>query len=254
MKLFKKLIKKLLRSIVATDSQAGEDMVVEFLFKNKIRNKDFRYLDIGANHPKDLNNTYRFYKQGCHGVLIEPDAALCDNLKNIRPRDIVLNMGIGFSDTEERAEFYVMSASELNTFSKEQAEQIIKFPDAIGKHSLKEIRLVDLVPINNILEKYGPFNFMSIDIEGLDYQVLSKVDFAKYSPTCICVESATVKNNKIDHTIAKDIKQLLQQNGYELYLSNIINGIYIKSEYLANLSKPYSRYIKYKFKLAGRVF
>lgn len=254
MKLFKKLIKKLLRSIVATDSQAGEDMVVEFLFKNKIRNKEFRYLDIGANHPKNLNNTYRFYKQGCHGVLIEPDAALCENLKNIRPGDIILNMGIGFSDIEEKAEFYVMSASELNTFSKEQVGQILESPEIIGQQVLKEVRLVDLIPINNILEKYGPFDFMSIDIEGLDYQVLSKVDFAKHSPTCICVESATIKANKVDHDIAKNITQLLEQNGYELYTSNIINGIYIKSEYLANLSKPYSCYINYKFKLAGRIF
>jgi len=49
-----------------------------------------RYCDIGANHPRTLNNTFALYQRGASGVLVEPDPDLCGALRKERPRDTVI--------------------------------------------------------------------------------------------------------------------------------------------------------------------
>jgi glycosyltransferase involved in cell wall biosynthesis len=54
-------------------SQCGEDIIIDFLL-TWLKIKNPTYLDIGANDPVKLSNTYYFYKKGSRGVLIEPDS------------------------------------------------------------------------------------------------------------------------------------------------------------------------------------
>ena len=75
-------------------SQAGEDLIVKFTLQF-LGIPSITYLDIGANHPVRLNNTYLFYLRGCKGVLVEPNASLCERLRAVRPRDTTLAAGIG---------------------------------------------------------------------------------------------------------------------------------------------------------------
>lgn len=53
------------------------------------------YIDVGANHPTDISNTYLLYRNNYNGYLIEPNPELCNLLKVFRPKDKVLNIGIG---------------------------------------------------------------------------------------------------------------------------------------------------------------
>jgi len=75
-------------------AQAGEDMIVN-LFFGHLKIKDISYLDIGAYDPILINNTYFFYTQGYRGVLVEPNVAMCEKLRAVRPRDTTLEAGIG---------------------------------------------------------------------------------------------------------------------------------------------------------------
>ena len=79
------------------------------------------YLDIGANDPIMLNNTYLFYLRGCNGVLVEPNAALCERLRAVRPRDTTLTAGIGVTAARE-ADYFIMTNPALNTFSREEVD------------------------------------------------------------------------------------------------------------------------------------
>ena len=60
-------------------SQLGEDLIIEFVF-NGIGINKINYLDIGAHHPIEINNTYLFYLKGSYGVLIEPDPYFVEDL------------------------------------------------------------------------------------------------------------------------------------------------------------------------------
>src|SRR5947208_479267 len=83
---------------VASYSQSGEDLVASFLFDYIMKLDKPSYMDVGACHPTIHNNTYLFYLRGARGVLVEPNVAMIPSLKETRPGDTVLNIGIGVTD------------------------------------------------------------------------------------------------------------------------------------------------------------
>ena len=90
---------------------------------------------------------------------------------------------------ETEADFYVFDEhSQLNTFSKEWADKYIA---EYGPAILKEVVKMPLVNINRVLEEHfqaGPHIF-SIDVEGLDYDILKTLDFERFRPSLFCVET-----------------------------------------------------------------
>jgi hypothetical protein len=136
-------------------AQSGEDLILSHLFAKLGIDKP-NYLDIGANDPKFISNTYKFYRKGSMGILVEPNPIICKLLKKKRPRDIVLNFGVGINNIS-KAKFYLFpkDSNGLSTFSEKDAmywqEVGMK---GHGKIYFEDIIEVDLVPINDILRKY----------------------------------------------------------------------------------------------------
>jgi FkbM family methyltransferase len=190
-------------------AQFGEDLVAAGLLAALGVEKP-SYLDIGAYEPIRSNNTYLFHRRGGRGILVEPNVALTDKLKRKRPGDTVLGAGIGTSDVAE-ADYYVLSDDELNTFDKEQAERLTRETTT----KLLKVVKMPLLNINRVIaEHFGGSapDFLSIDIEGLDFAVLKTLDFARFRPKVICAETlitATTKHNP-------DTLALLAANNYEL--------------------------------------
>ena len=123
----KNLFRKVVNKWVLPDSQliyaqSGEDIIMAHLFY-KLDIAHPSYLDIGANHPAFISNTYYFYTRGSKGVCIEPNPHLYKKIKSMRPRDTVINAGIGI-DNQETADFYLFPAyaDGLGTFSKAEAD------------------------------------------------------------------------------------------------------------------------------------
>ena len=73
-------------------AQSGEDMIISYVlhFLQKPIS-EVTYLDLGANHAKELSNTYHFYQMGAKGVLLEANPELIHELEQVRSRDIILN-------------------------------------------------------------------------------------------------------------------------------------------------------------------
>jgi len=207
-------------------SQCGEDLIVDFLLTWILGIKNPSYLDIGAHHPYSLNNTYLFYKRGLTGVNIEPDPKLFSYLAKMRPKDVNINKGVGSNTKNEIADFYIMSSRALNTFSKEEAERISKSATI----KIDEIKQIELVNINDILAKYYSdklLDFLTIDVEGLDLQILKSIDFGKYKPNVICVE--TIQFNEAN--IIKKQQSIIDfviANGYFNYADTSINTIFAR--------------------------
>jgi FkbM family methyltransferase len=203
-------------------SQCGEDMILYFILENLNINQ-LNYLDIGTNDPKNLNNTYFFYKyKKANGVLVEPNPALAARLKAERPRDILYNCGIGYNNKEEFADYYLMDWHEFNTFSKEIAHETQEFYK--GKNNIVKVEKIKLIGINQILEKHFSkgLDLLSIDVEGLDLAILKSMDFNKYKPKVICVETKVV-----DIKNSPEISVFLIGKGYKLHSQTPINGIFV---------------------------
>lgn len=201
-------------------SQCGEDLLVAFVLELIHGSRPQRYLDVGANHPFHLSNTALLYAKGGVGILVEPDPYYANLLRNKRPRDKVLQNGVHFSG-EERADFFVMDSPTLSTFSRQEMERYI----SMG-HQLSNTLPVELKNINAILEVSGELDFMNLDIEGLDKAILEMVDWKKYRPTCICVETLTYDTQQEPRKL-NDIIELMLAQDYILYADTFINSIFV---------------------------
>ena len=216
-----------------TFSQYGEDLIM-LGFISKFKVKNITYLDIGANEPIRLNNTYNLYLRGYSGVLVEPNADLCTNLKNTRSRDKVLNFGIS-NNNEAEADYYMFGAnnSVYNTFSKESA--VITENEGIP---IKKIIKVQLKDINDVISENfsGSPTILSLDVEGLDEVILRKLDFDKYQPLLICVETV---NFSLKNEVFKinSILDFLTSKGYFIYADTNLNTIFCSRKLLDTLVK-----------------
>lgn len=231
----KKFIRKAVFSVIkppvqpASYSQAGEDAVLRNLFKDYGKSK-ITYLDLGTNHPTYGNNTYLFYLKGSTGVCVEADATLIGRIKNMRPKDHVIHAGVSIGGAA-KAEFYIFNKPAYNTFDKTEAD------NRIAQSVLKLIRVdqVPLITINKLIrENFNPYpDFISIDIEGLDLDVLKTLDFEKYPIPVICVETCTYSTN---HIRPKDISILdfMRTKGYDVYADTYINTIFVNSNWFYN--------------------
>lgn len=191
-------------------SQRGEDLIVDGIFQGK---KTGFYVDIGANHPTFLSNTKRFYDRGWHGINIEPNPELYQLLRAERPRDVNLNIGIG--SRSGTFEFNILSTHTNSSFiTKDAIRNCLAYDDKI----VKKIPIV-MRTLSDVLAGVGEIDFMSIDTEGNEMDVLKSNDWAKHSPKVLIVE---IENNYA-------IPGYLNGLGYELVYSNLCNGIFVRT-------------------------
>jgi FkbM family methyltransferase len=205
-------------------SGAGEDRFVlawlQVVYGLQDASK-IRYCDIGAAHPKNLNNTFALYCRGASGVLVEPDPDQAAVLRQERPRDTVLNVGAAFDDRRS-AKLKRFTARVFNTFSAAQANVVLESsktwkPEQL-QHVVDEVE-IPLVPMNEILAKHfseGP-HFISIDTEGVDFSVLQSIDFTRFRPKMVCVEASRSPS---------EFDAFFNPHGYELIARSPDNLIY----------------------------
>lgn len=223
----KKGLDVILLNAKASYSQAGEDTIIEYLF-DSIKICKPSYLEIGTNQPKICNNTYSFYLKGCKGVCIEPDVEMVNTIKRTRPNDTVLNIGIASKSTGS-AVFYLFPKiyNGWSTFSKEEAE-IRKSESGINY----QIKNVELKNINTIIREYfNPYpNFISLDVEGFDLEILESLNFDKYKPEVICAETISFGYLTNSEKKISSIAEFMFQKGYAVYADTHINTIFCRKD------------------------
>lgn len=201
-------------------SQTGEDLILDFFLRGK---RHGFYIDVGAYHPVSLSNTYHFYKRGWSGINIEPNHNKFDLFKKQRTRDINLNIGIGPNET--RAPLFIFDADTLSTFSKETAENYKN----IG-HQITEISEVELTPLKNIIKKYASnkkIDFLSVDTEGCDMEVLNTNDWSLYRPSFIILETIEYSKKILGKKLNVIYDSFMNNIGYNKIADTYINSIYI---------------------------
>jgi FkbM family methyltransferase len=184
------------------------------------------YIDIGTNHPYKCNNTFYFYNRGSKGVCIEPDQQFAPLIKKYRKRDVFLQAGVAAGNLEESV-FYVFPGEDSgwNTFSEAEA---IKRQQATGIPFTK-IPKVKLVNINDVMARYfNPHpNIISLDVEGLDLDILRAMDFKRFKPEVICVETITFSVTNEEEKIT-DILDFVTSKGYSVFADTHVNTIFCR--------------------------
>jgi FkbM family methyltransferase len=188
-------------------SQFGEDIALQSLLKGKTG----FYVDVGANHPKRYSNTQLLYERGWHGINIEPNRSAVREFKRQRKRDIIVHCGVG--SVEEMRTYYRFSDPAYNTFSKEAADAL-KEKKWLTPLESEE---VPMRPLATILKQYLPHgvqvDFLNVDAEGGDLDVLQSNDWTQFAPQVICVEARGFDVERADES---SVYRYLAHLGYHL--------------------------------------
>lgn len=181
-----KTLKKQYEYVNMSYSQEGEDLFLNRIFADK---REGFYVDIGAHHPKRFSNTYSFYRRGWRGINIDAMPGSMRLFNEQRPEDINLEVGISV-DNNKVLKYFIFNEPGLNTFS----EEVAKKNDGIyNRYYITDILELKVERLDSILDAYLPKNqhidFFSIDVEGLDLQVLQSNNWEQYRPDIILVES-----------------------------------------------------------------
>jgi FkbM family methyltransferase len=145
---------------------------------------EVRYLEVGANHPIQTSNTYLFSRKWCgQGVLVEANPALVDALAQVRSRDHVLNKAVVPPGYPARVGINISTHAELSSLDPGHVRSFGK----IG--TIDNIVEVESIGLDELLDTYFPggLHLLSVDIEGLDLEVLRHAQL-KRRPVFIITE------------------------------------------------------------------
>ena len=167
-------------------AQEGEDRVLCRLLAGRRGQPGF-YVDVGAHHPTRFSNTYLLYTMGWRGINLDAMPGSMAAFAKKRPRDI--NLEIAVAEVEGELSYHAFNQPALNTFSEPLAETYRKVP---GVRELSTTRIA-CRPLARVLEDALPpgtsVDLLSVDVEGLDLEVLRSNDWSRVRPDLVLVES-----------------------------------------------------------------
>lgn len=200
-------------------SQEGEDLILWRLFEGK--SVGF-YIDVGAHHPKRFSNTYLFYKKGWSGINIDAMPGSMEAFDKERPRDI--NIEVPISDKPKLLTYYAFNEPALNGFS----QGLSKARDGLNDYKIIFTKEIETQTLDSLLEKKLPkdqeIDFLTIDVEGLDLQVLKSINLEKYKPAIILVE---ILGSVFEELLESEIYQYMKDNNYQIH-AKCLNTVFFK--------------------------
>jgi FkbM family methyltransferase len=199
-------------------AQFGEDILVSTIFRNI--KKGF-YIDIGAYHPFKGSLTYNLYKKGWQGVNIDLSKASIELFQIARPSDTNINCAI----SSENKETFYYENSPIN-----QQNSLTKQSDNQKKISINSYKL------ETILKKNGfqKVDYINIDTEGNEIEILRSVDFEKVKPILITLEDNSFI---IDSEQKVEKIKFMKENNYELINIIGVTLFFLRKDYLNTLQE-----------------
>lgn len=208
-------------------SQAGEDAILMYIFVMLgVPLSQCTYLDLGANHPCDMSNTWFFYQQGARGILVDANPKLAEELRQARPEDRVINACVG-PMSGETLDFHVLSADGLSA-PGDVSEVLRENPS---------VRVLETIPmqtvaVNDLMEQLGGApKILNLDIEGMEMEILRSIDFDKYRPTAMIIEMIPYSKQLVAGQKNQEILRFMQEKGYVEYAFTGINSIFLDMKF-----------------------
>ena len=203
-------------------SQEGEDGVLQRLFERKPVGF---YVDVGSHHPQRFSNTYRFYLRGWRGINIDPLPGSKAQFDEVRSRDD--NLELGVSSKRGILTYFEFVEPALNTFDSEVAEKRAK--DGWPKLAESKIKVY---PLRDILAQHIPpateIDFFSIDVEGLDLDVLRSNDWSQFRPKYVLAEALEIQD--IRQVQQTELHAFMESVNYSLFAKTMNTLFFVNSK------------------------
>ena len=201
-------------------SQRFEDLYLMRCFGD--RAEGF-YIDIGSGHPVYDNVSFAFYLRGWRGITVEPNPWLSRLSRAVRPRDHHVEALV--AATSGAATFYqVYDFHGLSTMIEGHAQEALA---RFGKTS--QVATVPLTTLAELCAGQAPasFDFLKVDVEGAEAEVLKGANWQRYRPKLVVVEALA------PYTLAPayaEWEPLLARHGYAYVWFDSLNRYYLAEE------------------------
>jgi FkbM family methyltransferase len=175
-------------------------------------NKSQNFLDIGAHDGITFSSTRKLFELGWSGVYVEPSPDVLPLLyKNAGSNCTVLPVAIGTSNASMT--FYSSGQDMVGSLYAPHVE--------IWKNHVEFTKtVVDVITVDELEKRVGhQFDFIGIDVEGINLDVFNQFDWNKWNPKCVCVEYESHK----DH-----ITDVMTNAGYTLLYTSSENLVFTR--------------------------
>jgi FkbM family methyltransferase len=151
------------------------------------------FIDVGAEQPVIDSVTYKLYLNGWRGINIEPQPEYFKQLENMRPEDINLNLAIGLAEDTSLDFYATTDAIGLAGFGESARNELIKQGYNPVKIKVEVNSLDNVCSDQNVRE----IDFLKIDVEGHELQVLRSFSFATIRPKLVIIEATKPNTNNL---------------------------------------------------------
>ncbi|WP_024287613.1 FkbM family methyltransferase [Cellulomonas sp. KRMCY2] len=182
-----------------------------------------RYVDVGAGHPEHNSVTKLFYDAGWSGINIEPLPTLADALTKQRPRDVTLQAAVSAREADFADLTVVDLWDELSTISDERAEELRGEGRAVTTTTVPVVRLDEVLAAHGMRD----IQFLKVDVEGAELDVLHTIDLTRTRPWIAVVE---VVSGNAETNPRRAIRQHLEDHDYVHAYFDGLNDFYLAKE------------------------
>jgi len=181
------------------------------------------YIDVGAGHPIADNVSFWFYERGWQGVVVEPQPELAALYQQLRPRDLVVRGLVGRHCGE--IDFHVVERLHgLSTTMQDVAQKAKAFGVGYQTVRMPVTTLARLCESHNL----DSIDFLKIDVEGAEGDVLFGGDWKRFRPKVIVAEAVTPMASVPSW---QDWEPFLMAQGYRFVLFDTLNRFYVAEEH-----------------------
>lgn len=180
------------------------------------------YIDIGAGHPVADNVSFFFYERGWQGAVVEPQRNLVALYAYLRPRDIAVAALIGTRSGE--TDFHVFDAFHgLSTTNAKYADAAAALGAGYRTVKMPMLTLAELCRAHALTA----IDFLKIDVEGAEADVLRSGDWKRFRPKAIVIEAIAPGSNEPSW---QEWEPFLLAQGYRFMLFDTLNRFYVAEE------------------------
>ncbi|GHN02876.1 hypothetical protein WSM22_43650 [Cytophagales bacterium WSM2-2] len=200
----------------ASYSQYKEDIFIWNTLRNHVLDGSI-YVDVGANHPTDISNTFLLYRNGLSGVVIEPNSELIGLFRAYRKRDTTLT--IGCSNEPSVLKFFISKTPVISSFSNNRGINLYK------------TQYIPVMPLDFALAsmEFSFISLLSIDVEGLTDKVLEGARLTLKKSLIVCLEyDSEEEKESFNKLLAQDFDLLKIFNCNMIFLSKELSIKFLK--------------------------
>lgn len=211
-------------------AQYGEDRILWQVFRGR---RSGYFIEIGAFDGVTLSNTFFFEQVGWCGLLIEPIPKMYERAVAARPRSRVVHAALGARGSRGTAKFTFTKKVGVLSFLKTDPEHLercrregaelieVEVPlTTVGDLLMEEQRSPALTGSPWSPEKGWQIDFVSIDVEGMELEVLDGFDLGLFRPRILVIEN--------ERATGAALEPYLAARGYGRFYRQVINDFYVR--------------------------